>query len=311
VEAEVGRLYELPPEGFVAARDELGRRLRAGDRTAAERVRRLRRPTVVAWAVNQVARTRPELVAELVEAGDRLRQAQRRALSGLRDSGLRAAAAERRELLDRLLAAASGVLVDAGRPPEPHRDAIAATFEAASVDAAAAEAVRRGMLDRELPAPAGFGEVSGLELLRPPAVAAPAAPPKRRRPRLDPARRRELDAARRHREDLRRRAAESARAAAEAREAADHAEREADAASQNAQRLAGDARQARRAADAARRVAEEAREAADAARSRAQRTERRSRLAAGQAIEAETAAWSVREALEEAERRLAELEADQ
>ncbi|HZC99735.1 MAG TPA: hypothetical protein VFA46_05945, partial [Actinomycetes bacterium] len=102
VDTEIGRLYELPPEGFVAARDELRRRLRDSDRAAAERVRRLRRPTVAAWAVNQVARRRPELVAELVEAGDRLRQAQRRALSGLRDSGLRAAAAQRRELLDRL-----------------------------------------------------------------------------------------------------------------------------------------------------------------------------------------------------------------
>ncbi len=153
VDAEIGRLYELPPGEFVAARDELGRRLRAqppDDRAAAERVRGLRRPTVAAWAVNQVARRHAELVAELVESGDRLHQAQRRALSGLRDSGLRAAAAERRERLDRLVAAASRVLVEAGRPPEPHRDAIAATFEAASVDPEAAAAVRRGTLAHEL-----------------------------------------------------------------------------------------------------------------------------------------------------------------
>jgi hypothetical protein len=312
VEAEIGRLYELPPEGFVAARDELARRLRDRDRAAAERVRRLRRPTVAAWTVNQVARGRPELVAELIEAGDRLRQAQRRALSGLRDSGLRAAAAGRRELLDQLLAAAAGVLVEAGRPPEPHRDAIAATFEAASVDAEAAAAIRRGALERELPTPTGFGEVSGLELLRPPEpVPEPAKPPARRRRRLDPARRRELDAARRRRDGLHRKASESARAAAEARAAADRAEQEADDAGETAERLADEARRARRGAEEARRVAEEARREAEAARERAQRVVRRSRSAMQRASEAEAEAWSVREALEEAERRLAELEPDE
>jgi len=309
VETEIGRLYELPPEGFVAARDQLGRRLReSGDREAAERVRGLRRPTVAAWAVNQVARGRPELIAELLEAGDRLRQAQRRALSGLRDSGLRAAAAERRELLDRLLAAATGVLVQAGRTPEAHQEAIAASFEAASVDAEAAAAVRGGTLGRELAAPAGFGEVTGLELLR---ARPPAPKPAARRPRGDAARQRELEATRRRVEGLRRRAGESARAAAEAREAADGVEQEADAAGKASDRLSQAARSARRAADEARRAAEEAGREAELAHDHAQRVLRRSRAADARAREAEARAWSAREALEEAERQAAELEADE
>jgi hypothetical protein len=313
LEAEIGRLYELRPEEFVAARDEFGRRLReAGDRAAAERVRRLRRPTVAAWAVNQVARRQPELVAELLEAGDKLRQAQRRALSGLRDSGLRAAATERRKVLDRLVAAAGGVLVEAGRPPESHQEAIAATFEAASVDGEGAGAVRDGTLDHELAAPAGFGEVTGLELLRPPAPPPePARPPASQGRRLGAARRRELEAARRGRDDLRRKAKESARSAAGAREAADRAQQEADGAAEAAERLADEARQARRTADAARRAADDARREADVAKERAQRVLRRSAAALNRAEAAEAAAWSARDALEEAERRITELGQEQ
>ncbi len=321
VDAEIGRLYELPPGEFVAARDELGRRLRAqppDDRAAAERVRGLRRPTVAAWAVNQVARRHAELVAELVESGDRLHQAQRRALSGLRDSGLRAAAAERRERLDRLVAAASRVLVEAGRPPEPHRDAIAATFEAASVDPEAAAAVRRGTLAHELAAPTGFGEVSGLELLRAPAPTPAGKPadkaagrPAHRTGRVDAARRRQLEAARRRQDDLRRRVRELDRVAAETREVAEQVGQEAESNGQAAQRLMDEARRARRAAEDARRAAEEARREAEIARDHAQRTLRRSRSATERAVEAEAGAWSAREALEEAERQLADLESDE
>ena len=66
-------LYALPPERFTAARDEAVKRLRAdGRRQDAQLVRALRRPTVVAWAVNHLARARPELVDELLEAGAEL-----------------------------------------------------------------------------------------------------------------------------------------------------------------------------------------------------------------------------------------------
>src|SRR6266542_1500668 len=277
VDAEIGRLYELPPGEFVAARDELGRRLRAqppDDRAAAERVRGLRRPTVAAWAVNQVARRHAELVAELVESGDRLHQAQ--------------------------------------------RGAIAATFEAASVDPEAAAAVRRGTLAHELAAPTGFGEVSGLELLRAPAPTPAGKPadkaagrPAHRTGRVDAAQRRQLEAARRRQDDLRRRVRELDRVAAETREVAEQVGQEAESNGQAAQRLMDEARRARRAAEDARRAAEEARREAEIARDHAQRTLRRSRSATERAVEAEAGAWSAREALEEAERQLADLESDE
>jgi hypothetical protein len=319
VEAGIERLYGLPPEEFVAARDALARQLRKdGDAAAARRVAGLRRPTVVAWAVNQAARRRPELVTDLVEAGERLRQAQRRALSGLRGGALRTAGSERRRTVERLLAEAASVLEESGRSPEAHRDAIAATLQSASVDEAAAAAVRAGTLNRELAAPSGFGEVAGLQLLQPPPEPeAPERPasPARRRVKLDPARRRELDAARRQRDQRRREARTAASAAGKAREAADQAAEAESEAAEAARRLAGESAQARRAseearraAEEARRVADEAREAADTAKTRSQRAARRARDAVEEAIDAETVAGTARETLERAERRVTELE---
>src|SRR6266542_6194002 len=219
VEAGVERLYGLAPEEFVAARDELARQLRKdGDATAAKRVAGLRRPTVAAWAVNQAARRRPELVTDLIEAGERLRQAQRRALSGLRSGALRTTNAERRVAIERLLAEAADVLEESGRSPEAHRDAIAATLQAASVDETAAAAVRAGTLDREVAAPSGFGEVAGLQLVQPAAAEA--------EPETTEAARRlagEATQARRAAEEARRAAEEARRVADEAREAADTA----------------------------------------------------------------------------------------
>lgn len=319
VEEGIDRLYELPPEEFVAARGELAKRLRGeGDAAAARRVAALKRPTVAAWAVNQAARRRPELVRDLLEAGDRLRQAQRRALSGLRGDTLRTAGGERRAAVDRLLAVAASALAESGRSPDAHRDAIAASLQAASIDELAAAAVRAGTLERELAAPSGFGEVAGLQLVQPappepPPEKAPARP--KRRVKLDPAQRRELEAARRDRERSTKEVRAAVRAATKAREAADQAAEEEDEATRTARRLADestqarrDAEEARRAAEEARRVADDARQAADTAKTRSQRTSRRARSALEEAVEAETLAASAQEALERAERRIRELE---
>jgi len=319
VEAGIERLFGLAPQEFVAARDELARRLRNdGDAAAAKRVAGLRRPTVAAWAVNRAARRRPELVTDLIEAGERLRQAQRRALSGLRGGALRTAGAERRVAIERLLAEAADVLEESGRSPEAHRDAIAATLQAASVDETAAAAVRAGTLDREVAAPSGFGEVAGLQLVQPaPEPEAPERParPARRRVKLDAARRRELDAARRQRDQRRREARVAAKTAGKARDAADQAAGAETEATEAARRLAGEATQARRvaeearrAAEEARRVADEARDAADTAKTRSQRAARRARDATEEAVDAETAAETAQQALGQAERRVTELE---
>ena len=83
----IDRLYSLPPEQFVAARDEAVADARlAGDRLMATEIAALRRPTVAAWLVNVLVRQRPELVDELFELGESLRAAQDRKSTRLNSS---------------------------------------------------------------------------------------------------------------------------------------------------------------------------------------------------------------------------------
>src|SRR6185436_5875780 len=80
---DVDRLYDLGVDEFVAARDELATQLRgAGDREAAAAVRKLRRPTVVAWTLNQLARRHPGEVAGLRGAGRAAVAARRQVMAG-------------------------------------------------------------------------------------------------------------------------------------------------------------------------------------------------------------------------------------
>ena len=57
VEREIDELFDLPLDEFTAARNDLAKRLkRDGDEDAAEQVRSLPKPSIAAWAVNQLAR---------------------------------------------------------------------------------------------------------------------------------------------------------------------------------------------------------------------------------------------------------------
>ena len=167
IEADIDALYELPPEQFIAARDRLFKQQRDDGRSAeAQRVKSLRRPTVPAWAVNQVVRHRRSEVDELLAAGDDLRRAQQRALSGKGGAELREASERRRNALREVVQAAEAVLEQADRASAPHLEAIRNTFEAASLEREAAAELREGRLAKELEAPAGFGDVSGLTLVK-------------------------------------------------------------------------------------------------------------------------------------------------
>jgi len=163
-EQEVERLFGLVPESFVAARNEAARRLRqAGDAGAAARVTALRRPSLSAWAVNQLARAHGPEVEGLLGAGRRLRAAHQAAVAGSGAAPLRAATRAEREAVAGLVAAAVEVLESTGHATtDATRDRVAATLHAAAADPAAAELVRRGRLTHDLD-PAGFGAADGLE----------------------------------------------------------------------------------------------------------------------------------------------------
>jgi hypothetical protein len=158
-DAQAGdELFGLPPEEFVAARDELARRLRrGGDAEAAKRVKALRRPSLSAWAVNQLARGRGPGLEGLLAAGERLRAAHQTALTGEGAAELRAAAKAERDAVAGLVREAMALLAEAGHATtEATRDRVAATLHAAAASPEAADLVGNGRLTADLD-PSGFG----------------------------------------------------------------------------------------------------------------------------------------------------------
>ena len=144
-------LYALPPEDFIAARDEASDAARAaGDPAAATALKALRRPSVAAWLVNRLTVGQPGLLDELLGLGPALAEAQ----AGGDATALRALGAQRRALVEAVAhAAAQGRTVSAAVYAE-----VVATLEAALADPTSAEAVRSGRLVRAL-SYAGFGPV--------------------------------------------------------------------------------------------------------------------------------------------------------
>lgn len=216
VDDRVQALYRIDPKRFVRERNELAKELKAdGDPAAAEEVKRLRKPTKAAWALDVVAHERPEQVAELRALGEQVREAQERAVAGEGDRSLRDVSDRRRELIAALTDAA---LKHAGAS---QRDQIEATLEAASVDAEVGDRLTGGRLATAHDRPSGVGGLAAL-----------LASDQSDRPRRDRVRIRQLERdLRRADEVLERRAAELDRAKErlrKAQEAAEEAQRRVD-----------------------------------------------------------------------------------
>jgi hypothetical protein len=162
-------LYGLPLEQFVEGRNALAKRLRGeGNRKAAKRVTALRKPSVAAWTINQLVRSRSGDVADFARTADGLREAQTELLEGRgAPARLREARAEERAAVDRLLELARGLFPGGREPGETTLERIAATLHAAAADETTREAVLSGRLltQRE---PSGFGDLQ---------VELPDAPP--------------------------------------------------------------------------------------------------------------------------------------
>jgi hypothetical protein len=223
VSNEVDALYALPLDEFTAARNALAKKL------GSEEIRKLAKPSVPAWAVNQLARRERKKLGELLKSGETL---QKQVLGGKAPpAALREAQQHERQLVRDLVQRAESLLKDAGRPATAATlERVSETLAAGAQTAEGREALRAGRLTEELE-PAGFEALTGLT-------------PRRASPRD------ELAAARRAKDERRqeRRRLEREVRKLESRAAA--AEREADEAGKAAQ-------QARAAADkAARRLAE-------------------------------------------------------
>jgi hypothetical protein len=138
----IDRLYGLALDEFIPQRDALSKELRdAGRRAEATAIKKLGKPTVAAWAVNQAVRSQPRAARDLWAAGDALAAAQDAVLSG-KGSGtdLREAADRERAALDPLVEAARGLLTSSGGDlSETTIDRVRATLQAAAIDADARE----------------------------------------------------------------------------------------------------------------------------------------------------------------------------
>jgi hypothetical protein len=155
---DVAGLYREPPEGFIARRDALARELKeAGDDAGAAAVKKLRRPTVAAWALNRLATEDPDGVADLLASGEALSQAQRDAMGGGSASELHDATARRRTLVSELTRRAAGILREAGRSPDAHLEDLQGMLEAASVEPEAGERLRTGTIEKTVRPSSGFG----------------------------------------------------------------------------------------------------------------------------------------------------------
>lgn len=249
-------LYGLPLDEFVPARDALVKTLRAdGNRDRAKEIAGLRKPSVAAWAVNQLVRTQGRDVDGLFAAGDALQDAQSQLLKGRGDgSSLRDAVAREREAVDELAGKARGLLTSGGAELTPTMlERVSDTLHAAALDEEARAQVRDGCLIRELKhvGLGGFG-TAGTSAPAPKASRGPAARERKERQQAERAHREQLKAAR--------------TAASDARRAAERSERELRSAESRRDDAADALHEAEEALVAARQAAARTSEAHDLAR---------------------------------------------
>lgn len=143
VEDRLDELYRTPPDAFVARRTELARELTAaGDKAGAKEIKAAKRPTLAAWALNQLHLTVPEVVDEAVEVADLGRQM----LTGAAPGDARALARRRREVVGDLAAAAKAVLQEHGDTSAAIERQVTETLDAALVSPDVAEQLVAGRL---------------------------------------------------------------------------------------------------------------------------------------------------------------------
>ena len=209
----IARAYAAPPAEFTATRNRLVAELRKTGRAAdARALAQLRKPSAPLWAANRVASTEGKSLGALFDAVERVRETQ------LRDPRRAAEAlAAQRAALETLVAHGRKTLAGVGLAASQQAlRRLSDTLLGAAVDREHAEALRRGELTEELPAP-GFEAFTGIRVPERPRLRLVRKPEPT--PKPDPGRDREAVSARaeaqrrraQEAEELTRRAAERAR----------------------------------------------------------------------------------------------------
>jgi DNA repair exonuclease SbcCD ATPase subunit len=162
VDVDIDALYRLPINEFTAARNALAARLKkAGQAEDSERVRTLPKPSMTAWAVNQLYWTKRDAYDRLIAAGERFRTAQASQLAG-KKVDIREPLEARRAALAETSKLAAAVLRQIGSNPNPDTmRRITTTLEALSTYGALPNAPRPGRLTDDVEPP-GFEALSAL-----------------------------------------------------------------------------------------------------------------------------------------------------
>jgi hypothetical protein len=144
LDAVADELYAVPPSAFIQRRDEfVAHAKRAGEKSAAAAINKLRKPTLGAWLANLLVHKHKEQIDELLQLGESLRSAQ----LNLAGTELRRLVQQRREIIGSLVSEARGLARQAGQPvgDDAGRE-LEATLTAALADESAAEVLRSGHL---------------------------------------------------------------------------------------------------------------------------------------------------------------------
>lgn len=162
LEGDVDALFKLPLAEFTGARNNLAARLkREGRAEDSTFVKKLPKPSISAWAVNQLHWNHREAFDRLLATSQRFRQSQT-SHSATRMADLRGSLDARREELSHLSDLATVLLREAGHSPTPdniHR--ITTTLEALSAHATLSGGPTPGRLTEDVDPPS-FASLASL-----------------------------------------------------------------------------------------------------------------------------------------------------
>jgi hypothetical protein len=142
VQAAIDELYSADPDEFMQRRSALAAAAKqSGAAAVSKQIAALRKPTRSAYTINVLARAEPDRIADLVDLGGQLREAERSVDAKL----IRELTGRRRRLVDELTKRAFEVISD-DAPSSAVRDEVVSTLTAALADQAVADQIADGAL---------------------------------------------------------------------------------------------------------------------------------------------------------------------
>ncbi len=154
---EIDRIYQAPFDAFLTARNDLAKRVaQAEGKEAGAAIKALPKPSLSAWAANQLYWRFPKEFTAAITAADRVRRVQHDQLLGRPDAGLREALEAKEQAVKTLLDRLPLIERDHGASLSADmRDRTRRTLDALAAWGSADGRPRAGRLDKDV-SPPGF-----------------------------------------------------------------------------------------------------------------------------------------------------------